>query len=189
MKYAYTIDVQAHGKSHYLTIFLDRVMFTGDHYRSHDYLNKQSAELKRFLNEVAKSPGVHGEHVHLEGSKLTVEVCAFNIGHTVEVLVKRLQRKFAPGEGRKRVSLEEVNATAKALNISRELKARNILVEAAKILPGSDPIRLASAIENLNLPPNEALTVLRGLADQFKGQNADPIRLVSGYKTILKLTA
>lgn len=184
MKYAYLVAIQ--DTTHYIKIFLDRVMFPVDAYHGNDNNNAPKG-VNEFLAKVATSPGCHGDFVHLNGSRLQIEVCPFNIAHTVEVLIKRLQRKFAPGEGRQRVSVEAMNAKATSLNITKEILARDIFAEAAKILPNQDPIRLAAGLEDLNLPPNEALQVLRGLAIHFKGENADPIRLVAGYKSVLGL--
>lgn len=187
MKYAYKIEIQGRNNNiHYVHLFLDRVLFHVDTYHGHEH-DKAPKAAKDFLASIATAPGVNGDFVHLEGSRIEIEVCPFNIAHTVEVLVKRIQRRFAKGEGRQRVSVQEMNAKALSLNITKELLARDIMVEAAKILPNQDPIRLASGIKDLNLPPSEALQVLRGLALHFKGENADPIRLVAGYKTILDL--
>lgn len=188
MKYAYSVSPRpGHSDSHYLHLHIDRVLFAGEAY--HGNTNSQSPKgTNEFLDSLLTVPGVTGGFIKMEGCYLMISVCPFTIAHTVEVLVKRIQRRFAKGEGRRRVTIEDMHAKALSLNITREIKARDIFVEAARILPNQDPIRLAAGIKDLNLPPNEALQVLRGLAAEFKGDNADPIRLVAGYKTVLELT-
>lgn len=187
MNYAYSITSAGHNNdTYYLHLLFDRMLFPVDIFHGHANNNVPKAAIDLLAN-VSTVPCVKGSFIRLNGCRLQIEVYPFNIAHTVEVLVKRIQRRFAKGEGRQRVTVEEMNAKVLSLNITNELLARDIMVEAAKILPNQDPIRLAVAIKDLNLPPFEALKVLRGLAIHFKGDKADPIRLVAGYKTVLGL--
>jgi hypothetical protein len=189
MKYAYHVHVNNDGKAT-VSITFDRVLF--NHFHSADIMDIISGTpeaVKKFLRGIGSVKGIDAcNRVWVEGSRLSFNVCPFMVAKTVERVVKRVQRQFAKGEPRERIPTSEMTAKATALNITREIQARDILVEAAKILPNQDPIRLAAGIKDLNLPPNEALQVLRGLAVHFQGDNADPIRLVAGYNTILGLT-
>jgi hypothetical protein len=189
MKYAYQTHVSSDGKAT-VSITFDRVLF--NHFHSADIMDIISGTpdaVKKFLRGIGAVKGIDAANrVWVEGSRLSFNVCPFMVAKTVERVVKRVQRQFAKGESRERVPVSAMNAKVLSLNISREIQARDILVEAAKILPNQDPIRLAAGIKDLNLPPTEALQVLRGLAVEFKGDNADPIRLVAGYNTILGLT-
>lgn len=69
--------------------------------------------------------------------------------------------------------------------ISATQRATEIMEELAKLFPGQDPIRIAAAVEDLEVPIEDALVVLRVLTSCFPEQ--DPIRLVGGFKTIRKM--
>lgn len=190
MKYAYQVSAGNDGRVTVAIIF-DRVLFN-NFYSANimDIISSTPQAVKTFLRSLGTVKGIDiADSLCVHGSRLTFSVCPFMVAETIERVVKRVQRQFAKGENRQRVAIPELTAKVSALNITREILARDIFVEAAKILPNQDPIRLAAGIQDLNLPPNEALQVLRGLAAEFKGENADPIRLVSGYKKILGMVA
>jgi len=189
MKYAYQTSTHNDGKATVVITF-DRVL-ANKFYSANimDLISGTPEAVKTLLRGIGSIKGIDdADSVRVTGSQLSFNVCPFMIAKTVERVVKRIQRRFAKDEPRQRIPLSEITAKVLSLNISREIQARDILVEATKILPGQDPIRLAAGVKDLNLPPTEALQVLRGLAVEFKGDNADPIRLVAGYNTILGLT-
>jgi len=57
----------------------------------------------------------------------------------------------------------------------------NIMCEVSRMFPQQDPIRLTVGLIDFNLPMERVLKILRHLAPHFKGENADMIRLASGY--------
>lgn len=187
LKYTYTITAQGekHSPTYYAHIQFDRSLAQGGvYYHSHD---TGSPAVKALLADLAATKNVDGTLVRIEGSQLQVAINPFRPGETVKYLVKKIMRRLAPGDSVQRVPQALLDAQIAKVNLFNELEAVDVMVEAAKILPNSDPIRLAAAIEDLNLPPAEALAVLRKLAPQFKGDNSDPIRLVSGYLKVLAL--
>lgn len=189
MKYAYGIKIQGTEQSptYYLCIHFDRILLKGDFFHRHE--NDGNPKTNALLKNIADTKNVNPDFVRVSGSYIQVEVCPFNMAKTAQYLVKKIQRRVAANESRQRVAVDELNRKVEALNIPATEAAVNLFVEAARILPNQDPIRLAAAVEDLKMPPAEALVVLRRLAPQFKGNNADPIRLVAGYNTIRKLAA
>jgi hypothetical protein len=186
MKYAYLTKLQGNDNSNcYVTIFFDRILFQGDYYDS--CYSSTPNPASNFLKDINTTHGVSGTHAHINGSELTVQICHFNVAATVSNIIKKVQRRFAPFESVQRVGKAELEKTILALNITPELTAADVMIEAAKLLPNQDPIRLASAIKDLNLPPIQAIAVITKLAPYFQGDNGDPIRLISGFKTILTI--
>jgi len=64
------------------------------------------------------------------------------------------------------------------------IEAIDCFIEASKLYPGQDPIRLAAGIKDLKLPLSQTMTVLRKLAPHFKGDQADMIRLAAGFNDL-----
>ena len=61
-----------------------------------------------------------------------------------------------------------------------------VFAEATKLFPRQDPIRLAAGILDFKMPLKCTMFVLRRLAPQFKGENADMIRLAAGFNDMKK---
>lgn len=78
--------------------------------------------------------------------------------------------------------------TSKKKKTIRSIQAEAIyaMVEAAKLFPNQDPIRLASGFIAFALPADKTINLLRALAPHFKGDNSDMIRLAAGYNDLNK---
>ena len=62
----------------------------------------------------------------------------------------------------------------------------SFIQEVTRLFPNQDPIRLTSGILDFKLPLNQTLAILRSLAPQFTGENADMIRLAHGFNQLRK---
>jgi hypothetical protein len=63
-------------------------------------------------------------------------------------------------------------------------EALDAMVEASKLFPNQDPIRLASGLLAFKMPMPRVMAVLRRLAPHFKDANADMIRLAAGFNEL-----
>lgn len=187
MKYSYRVDVQGNDKRYYARIDFDRELANGNFYDGIGFHSMNPDAVNSLFDVLRPTTGVTGDHLHIEGNRLTVRVNPFGVADTVKRLVKKVQRRYALCESVKRVPFAFLETRAKLISMDKEQAAVDLMLEAAKILPNQDPIRLAAGLEDLKLPPLQALMVLRQLATQFTGDNADPIRLVAGYNKALDM--
>jgi len=114
MKYTYTIDRQGLSKElYYVTITFDRTILRGDFYQGHSF-NPSDANI--LLDNLAKTADTDGDFVNVRGSNVKVKMSPFAIAKGVKNVVKKIQRRYAKGESRRRVSAKELDVMIETLN-------------------------------------------------------------------------
>ena len=125
MKYGFIYKVHGHqNEYHYLTLLFDRQIVPGSYYRGSSFPGEESVE--NLLNDISKTPNViHDEKpsicgaglIHVSGAEITVKIVPFNnVGEIANQIAKKIQRRFAKGERRQRISLASLKDTAVSIN-------------------------------------------------------------------------
>ena len=127
MKYTYKYDIQGGGESHYLCFFFDRQIVPTPFYR---HRTGVAAAQRELCDAIAHTPGVlrndrdawtgrmgNGELILMEGASLTVAIALpKNVPELAKQIVKKVQRRLAPKEGRQRITKKALDAYVKKLN-------------------------------------------------------------------------
>lgn len=129
MKYTYFLSIQGNDRSsHYLVMQFDRQLSGRSYYRDHDF-SHPPALVKELMEALANTPNVikgdyfnseprgsGGELIHVDGAEITVKIVPMhNVPEIAKQIAKKVQRRFAKGEGRKRIMLKELDDYAAAL--------------------------------------------------------------------------
>jgi len=138
MKYTYRYDIQGNGDSHYLHMYFDRPLAASSFYRHNDDVSPKDRELS---DAIAHTPnvlcndqfagtgelsGASAELIHVDGTALTVKIVPHrNVPEIAKQIVKKVQRRLAPKESRRRVLKATLDAYVKRLNERTYGKPRN----------------------------------------------------------------
>ena len=122
MKYTYRISQQGGGDLFYLCMTSARTSSQSSQCLS--YWSKNKPEILFAINEIkvvvkCDLEGNSGGLIYANGDELTVKIhCqdAKKVVPIVQAIVKRVQRRYAKGEPRKRVRLQEIQCYIKNLN-------------------------------------------------------------------------
>lgn len=131
MKYTYNYDIQGGGNSHYLHIHFDRQLSQQCFYRSHikeTLFTPPPKPVIELMNAIAHTPNVccddskdatsfTSELINVDGTEITVRIVPNrNITEIVNQIAKKVQRRFAKGETRQRVKLQDLQKLADTIN-------------------------------------------------------------------------
>ncbi len=131
MNYTYRYEIQGGGSAHYVKLVFDRVLSGNSVYRSGILREKASPKVCELMDAIADTPNViktrdndftgPSELIHVSGCEILVAVAPFiggvNIPEVANQIIKKVQRRFAKGENRKRILYKDLEAKQKALNL------------------------------------------------------------------------
>jgi Holliday junction resolvasome RuvABC ATP-dependent DNA helicase subunit len=128
LKYTYHVDLQGLDRSTtYLNFQFDRVLSTQSFYLSTSgrFVPPVELDLLKGVNDVKGvvkgSPGDYSSSlINVSGNTLIVKIIGVvpsEIPNIADRIVKRVQRRFAKGEARRRVNRDKVIAEIAALNV------------------------------------------------------------------------
>lgn len=126
MKYSYKIDREGSGST-YVKIKVDRNISDRSLYRGSSFLEKYANKTQiNLMDAINSTPGVvkgsknditGAGHIHLEGNAVTVRIIAqLDMAEITKQIVKKIQRRYAKGEARKRILEAEILAKIDRLN-------------------------------------------------------------------------
>ena len=131
LNYTYRYMVQGH-TSHYVEFAFDRSISPVSAYRKGILRPAGQTKACELMDAIAATPNVlcdptlndnriHAELIHVNGNTVLVAVAPRFGEHTpvelVNQIVKKVQRRFAKGEGRKRLLFKDVDAEYKKRNL------------------------------------------------------------------------
>jgi hypothetical protein len=182
----------------YITLYVNRQLSRKYVSRGKTWHDVVTGPEMKIMTKIATTEGVidsnlngDSELVAIDGNRAVIKthlLCHKAQRRVVRMVVRRLQRLLAPNSSMRKVDWQvevEKPKVAPALSAA-QLSSVQLFKEASKLFPNQDPIRLAAGLKDFNMPPENVLEVLRHLKEHFQGEQADMIRLASGYNGILR---